>query len=103
VFTPAAELIDHSAAHPADPVPSATKEYGKYLAALCTACHGGLVAPMQGKYKQEDFASAIRTGVLANGTQIGRAMPPSIYGELNDTELTALWLYFQNSPLSQAR
>lgn len=103
VFTPAAETIDHKAQRPAEPTPSATKEYGKYLAALCTACHGSLVAPVQSKYKQEDFTRAIRTGVLPNGTQIGRAMPPRIYGELNDTELTALWLYFQNSPVSQVR
>jgi hypothetical protein len=75
----------------------ASKEYGKYLSALCTACHGtSLVAPVRGKYKQEDFVRAIRTGVLPNGTQIGRAMPPSIYGEMNDIELSALWLYMQN-------
>ncbi len=103
LFTPVADLIDHNAARPADPVPSATKEYGKYVSALCTACHGGLVAPVQAKFKQEDFARTIRTGVLPNGTPIGRAMPPSIYGEMNDTELTALWLYLQNPPLSQAR
>ena len=104
LFTPAAELIDHSAPRPADPVPGATKEYGKYLSALCTACHGtNLVAPLRGKWNQEDFVRSVRTGVLPNGTQIGRAMPPSIYGEMNDTELTALWLYLQNPPSSQAR
>lgn len=103
VFTPVAELIDHSAARTAEPVPGAIKEYGKYLSALCTACHGGLVAPIQGKYKQEDFVRTVRTGVLPNGTQIGRAMPPSNYGAMNDTELTALWLYLQSPPTSQAR
>lgn len=104
IFTPVAEVIDHGVPRVANPVPSATKEYGKYLSALCTACHGtGLVAPLQGKWKQEDFMREVRTGVMPNGRQIGDAMPSSIYGEMNDTELTALWLYLQNPPASQVR
>jgi mono/diheme cytochrome c family protein len=97
VFTPAAERIDHSAQHVADPVPSDTKGYGKYLSAICTACHGaGLVAPLRGNWRQEDFVRLLRTGALPNGSQIGAAMPVSIYREMNDTELTALWLYSQS-------
>lgn len=104
IFTPVAELIDHGAPRAAEPVPSVTKEYGKYLSSLCGDCHGtSLVAPLRGKWKQEDFVRAVRTGVLPNGRPIGPAMPSSIYGELNDTELTALWLYLQNPPSSQAR
>lgn len=97
LFTPVAETIDQNVPRPADPVPGATKEYGKYLSALCTSCHGsGIVAPLQAKYKQDEFIRSIRTGVLPNGTQIDRAMPPSIFGEMKDTELTALWLYLQD-------
>ncbi|MGE5265175.1 MAG: c-type cytochrome [Acidobacteriota bacterium] len=97
VFTPVAELIDHSAQHVADPVPSDTKGYGKYLSAICTACHGGgLVAPLRGNWRQEDFVRLLRSGVLPNGSQIGAAMPVGIYREMNDTELTALWLYSQS-------
>jgi mono/diheme cytochrome c family protein len=104
IFTPVAEKIDHGAQRGADIVPSATKEYGKYLSALCADCHGtNLIAPLRGQWKQEDFVRAVRTGVLPDGTQIGRAMPPSIYGEMSTTELTALWLYLQNSPSAQAR
>ncbi len=104
IFTPVAELIDHGAPRVADPVPSATEEYGKYLSALCADCHGtSLVAPLRGKWKQADFVRAVRTGVLPNGRQIGPAMPSSIYGETSDTELAALWLYLQNLPSSQAR
>ncbi len=103
-FTPVAELMDHGARHMADPVPSATKEYGKYVAALCADCHGtNLVPPLQGNWKQEEFVRAVRTGALPNGKQIGPAMPSSTYGEMNDTELTALGLYLQNARSSQAR
>lgn len=97
IFTPAAERIDHRAQHVADPVPSDPKGYGKYLSAVCTACHGGgLVAPLRGNWRQEDFVRLLRTGVLPNGSRIGAAMPVSIYREMNDTELTALWLYSQS-------
>jgi cytochrome c553 len=97
LFTPAAETIDHNAPHPAAAVAGATKEYGKYLSALCAGCHdAGMVGPVRGKYAQADLPRAIRTGVLPNGTPIGRAMPPSIFGAMTDTELTALWLYLQN-------
>ncbi len=103
-FTPVAELIDHNAPRPPDPVPGATKEYGKYLSALCAACHGtGLVAPLRGQWHQAEFVRALRTGVLPNGRSIGPAMPASIYGEMNDTELTALWLYLQSQPSSPTR
>lgn len=104
LLIPAAERIDHSAPRLSDAVPSSTKEYGKYLSALCAECHGtGLVAPLRSPWKQADFVRMLRTGVLPNGRQMGPAMPTSIYGEMNDTELTALWLYFQNQPSAQAR
>ncbi len=104
VFTPVAERIDHNAPRPAEPVPGATREYGKYLSALCSSCHGGgLVQPVHGSYSRDGFARAVRTGILPSGTEIGRAMPPRIYGELNDTELAALWLYLENPPLTQTR
>lgn len=104
VLVPPAERIDHRAPLGTDVVPGATKEYGKYLSALCTECHGtNLVAPVQGKWSRDEFARMLRTGVLPNGRPAGAAMPPSIYGELNDTELTALWLYLQNAPSAQAR
>ncbi len=104
IFAPVAERIDHSARRTAAPVPGATKEYGQYLSAVCDGCHGnGLVAPLRGQWKQEDFVRAVRTGILPNGGQIGPAMPARIYGEMNDTELTALWLYWQNPPSAQAR
>jgi mono/diheme cytochrome c family protein len=103
LFTPAAELIDHGAPRPADPVPGATKEYGRYLSALCTECHGTNLAGKLGKWKQEDFIRAVRTGVLPDGKQLRSAMSSKTYGEMNDTELAALWLYLQGLPPVKAQ
>lgn len=99
IFSQAAEQIDHRAPRAADPAPGATKEYGKYISALCGDCHGRLVAPLHGGWSRTDFMRLVRTGVLPNGTRLGQAMPPNLYGEMTDTELEALWLYLQD-PLS---
>lgn len=97
LFTPAAELIDHSATRSTDPVPSATVEYGKYLYAICSNCHGSNLADKLENWNQEDFMRTVRTGVLPNGRHLSQAMSPKTFGELNDMELTALWLYLQSS------
>ena len=47
---------------------------------------------------QEDFIRALRAGVLPDGKKLSPAMPLKTYGEMNDTELAALWLYLQSSP-----
>jgi cytochrome c553 len=93
LFTPAAELIDHGAPRPAEPAPGATKEYGSYLSVLCTWCHGKSVADKLEKWSQEEFVRAIHTGVLPNGQQFGATMSSETFREMNDMELTALWLY----------
>jgi len=97
LFTPAAELIDHGAPRPADPASGATIEYGRYLSAICSECHSGNLPGKLEKWNQEDFIRAVRTGFLPNGRQLPSAMSPKIFGELNDTELTALWLYLHGS------
>ncbi len=103
LFTPAAERIDHGAPRPADPAPGATKEYGRYLFALCTECHTTNLAGKLEKWKQEDFVRALRTGVLPDGKHLGAAMSPKTFGEMNDTELTALWLYLQSLPAAKSQ
>lgn len=97
LFTPAAELIDHGAKRSADPAPGATIEYGKYLARLCVECHGDNLAAKLEKWNQEEFVRAVRTGVLPNGKQMSPAMPLKTYGEMNEMELAALWLYMQDA------
>jgi mono/diheme cytochrome c family protein len=96
LFTPATELINHNAPRPADPLPGATIEYGKYLSAICFKCHSSNLAGNLAEWKQDDFIRALQTGVRPNGKQFGPAMPLKTYGELNDVELTALWLYFMD-------
>ncbi len=103
LFTPAAELIDHAAPRPADPVPDTTIEYGRYLWGPCTECHSSNLARTLRDWKQEDFMRAMQTGVLPNGKQLGSAMPLKTYGEMNGTELAALWLYLQSLSPAKAQ
>ena len=98
VFTPAAELIDHGAPRTTDPMPGATIEYGRYLFAVCSQCHGTNLAGKLEDWKREDFIRAVRTGVLPNGKHLSPAMPLKTSSDMNDTQLTALWLYLQSSP-----
>jgi cytochrome c553 len=97
LFTPAAELIDHDMPHPIFSEPGATIEYGRYLATLCFKCHGSNLASKLKTWKQDDFFRAVQTGVLPNGKHLSPAMPLKTYGEMTDTELTALWLYFMEA------
>lgn len=93
LFTPSAQVIDHDASRPAEPVPGATVEYGRYLFAICAQCHSTSLADKLVKWRQEDFVRAVRTGVLPNGRQLPAAMSPKNLGELSDMELAALWNY----------
>ncbi len=102
LFAPAAELIDHKAPRPTDPVPDATVEYGRYLSAICFECHSKNLASKLGRWEQQDFIRAVQTGVLPDGKQIGPAMSPKTYGEMNVVELSALWLYLRNLQLVKA-
>jgi mono/diheme cytochrome c family protein len=101
LFTPAAELIDHGSPRPADPVPGATIEYGKYLSVLCSECHGQNLAGKLKNWTQDDFVRAVRTVIVPNGRKLPSAMSPKTFGEMNDMELAALWLYLRSlSPVN---
>ena len=95
-FPPVAESIDHNALHAADPDPGATIEYGRYLSAICAEGHGRGIAKAVKKGKQEDFIRTFRTGVLPDGKQFGPTMSSKTFSEMNDMELSALWLYLRN-------
>lgn len=94
LLPPAAYKIDHSAPRPADPSPDATVEYGEYLSAVCTACHGNLIGNTVKAWKREEFVHTFQTGVLPDGKPFGPTMSSNIFREMTDTELNALWLYF---------
>lgn len=93
---PMAESIDHTAPRPAEPVAGATVEYGRYLSVLCTHCHSQNFGGKLAKWQQADFVRALQTGSLPNGKRLGKTMTASAYSEMNDTELAALWIYFQS-------
>ncbi len=96
LFIPAADLINHDAPRPMNPIPGATVDYGKYLSAICFNCHGADLAGKLETWKQEDFIKAIRTGDLPDGGRINPEMSSESFTEMNDTELTALWLYLHS-------
>jgi mono/diheme cytochrome c family protein len=95
-LTPSAEEIDHTAPRPADPTPGPTVEYGAYLSVNCMGCHSPNLGAKVQAWNQDDFFRMMRTGDLPDGGQLGSGMP--VYSEMNDTELTALWMYFQSLP-----
>ena len=115
----AAEDIDHAAATvTAPPEAAATVEYGQHIAQVCVGCHrlefeGGPIAMgppdwppaanlSRSEFKawsQEQFVTALRTGVRPDGTNLDPvAMPWSIIGQWTDLELEAVHLYLQTLP-----
>jgi cytochrome c553 len=89
---------------------------GEYLARGCQGCHGaGLVggpppdptspeapnltpaASALGDWTEDDFLTAIRTGVTPTGRELdSQYMPWPSYAKLSDDELRALWLYLSS-------
>jgi cytochrome c553 len=114
-----AELIDHTAAHPAVVLPGVTVEYGRYLVVGggCGGCHGpGLSAghvpgtppdwkPAAnitpegiGHYTEADLFRALREGKRPGGAPIDPFMPFEDTKNLSDDEIRALWLSLQTVP-----
>jgi len=113
---PPASLIDHTGPRPPEPEPGVTVEYGEYLHYLCIGCHrenmaGGPLANETGAiaanltpggelagWSEEDFVTAMRTGVTPSGQQLSDSMPWRTVGRATDEELGALWLYLKSLP-----
>lgn len=95
LYTPAAEVMDHSASNPADPVPGASVEYGGYLFQICRECHSKKLAGDLVKWTEQDFNRALHSGILPNGRTLPAAMRSDGFRALTDTELAALWLYLR--------
>ena len=114
-----AEEIDHDAPRPPAPEIGVTAQYGKYLATLCTACHGsdlsgGMVpgegpdAPLApditsrggpGRWSEEQFMATLRSGTTPEGKQLDNEnMPWQAVGKMTDDELKAVWLYLRSLP-----
>ncbi|MCI0852791.1 MAG: cytochrome C, partial [Chloroflexi bacterium] len=114
-----ANLIDHDAPRPAEPVPGVTRDYGEYLAFSCSRCHGdnlagGTVGGFEpdapkapnitpggapGNWTQAQFVSTLRGGVTPSGKVLDREFMPWLYfTRMTDDELNAIWLYLESLP-----
>jgi hypothetical protein len=115
-----ARRIDHEHVELAPP-PAPTKEYGRFLARLCTGCHGAHLSggPIPGApssvptprnltpdssglagWTYDDFAKLLDTGVRKNGQKLDPFMPLAAFSKYDDTERRALWAYLQSlSPI----
>ena len=111
------ERIDHDATRPVAITSGVTVEYGEYLSYLgtCRDCHGmelngGSPAPGEpyapnltpgGEligWTEEDFLTAMKTGVKPSGSSMNEGMPWELYDGMNDDDLRALFVYLQSLP-----
>jgi len=115
----AADAIDHAKLQPPVVAMGETVEYGRYVAASCIGCHGptfaggkidigppswpaaaNLTPHADGRlanWTQEEFVQTMRSARRPDGTEFDPVMPRA-FGQMNDTELKALWLFFRSLP-----
>lgn len=113
----AAEELEQAHLQPAVVTPAVTVEYGKYVAAACTGCHGDnlsggkiKVGPPDwppaanltpagnlAKWSEADFIKALRTAKRPDGTELNPVMP-RVFGQLDDVELAALYKFLKTLP-----
>jgi mono/diheme cytochrome c family protein len=112
-----AELIDHTAPRSTAPMPGVSVEYGEYLVniAVCKDCHGDNLAGGSpgpdspwadnltpggnlAAWSEDDFITAIRTGITPAGRSLIPYMPWQEYSHMTDEELQSIWLYLQSLP-----
>ena len=113
----AAQVIDHEAPRTSPPPRAVTPEYGKYLATLCTLCHGddlgggsppddsSVFAPnltpggTPGTWSEAEFINTIRTGVTPGRNQLDEEfMPWDRFRLMTDDELKAIWSFLESVP-----
>lgn len=114
-----AARIDHDAKRPVAVAAEATAEYGRYLSASCTGCHGTNLAggkipgappdwplapnltPAPGLFMAQaspaDFMHVLRSRTLPDGHPLSPVMPAA-FGQMTDLELTALYKYIKSVP-----
>jgi mono/diheme cytochrome c family protein len=113
-----ARRIDHKA-EKTSPAPTATKEYGEFLAIACKSCHGPTLSggPIPGAppsmpvplnltphetglaaYDLSDFKKVLREGVRKNGAKLDPFMPIEMTKNYSDTETEALYAFLKAQP-----
>jgi mono/diheme cytochrome c family protein len=99
--------------------PAPTAEYGRFVARICTGCHGdGLRGgPIPGappefptpsnltrhetglsSWSYEDFERLLDEGVRKSGAKLDPFMPIDNFKLMNETEKRALWAYLESLP-----
>jgi cytochrome c553 len=118
-FKIAAEEINHTAVRPKSVAADINLEFGKYVAATCTGCHGEnfsggkipgapphwpeaanlTVHPSAGAstWNETQFLHALRAGERPDRTKLNPIMPAA-FGQMTDVELKALWMYIRSLP-----
>lgn len=113
-----ARRIDHQNI-PQAPAPSPTAAYGKYIALMCTGCHGETFGggPIPGAPSElpvpanitphrtglegwtfADFEKLLDTGIKKNGKKLDPFMPLDALTEMNEIERKALWEHLKSLP-----
>ncbi|MBU8975248.1 cytochrome c [Lysobacter sp. MMG2] len=117
-----AERVDHTPRERTAPPATASVAYGKYVAQVCTGCHGsdfagGFVlepgtppsanltphANGLATWNEADFLRLMRTGQRPDGRHLHRMMPWKSYSQMQDVELRAVWAYLDSLPPSPGR
>jgi mono/diheme cytochrome c family protein len=114
-----ARRIEHHANRSTVPAAAPTREYGQYLARLCTGCHGPGFSggPIPGAppslpvpanitphetgiklYTEAQFIQLLDTGRKRNGSKLDPFMPIETLAAMNEVEKRALWAYLSSLP-----
>jgi hypothetical protein len=114
-----ARRIDHGKVEKGPP-PSPDAAYGKYLARLCSGCHGENLSggPIPGAppdmavplnltpdptglkgFSLDDFKHVLKTGKRKqDGRKLDEMMPVESFGQFDDVEMQALYSYLMSLP-----
>jgi len=120
-----AEQIDHALPPPAPVAETVSVEHGRYVAFMCTGCHGdgfsggaipgtppdwppaanltpGSGSAMADYDRPEKFAAMLRTGKRPDGHPVSAVMPFETLRNLNDTDVGALYAFLKSLPARPA-
>jgi mono/diheme cytochrome c family protein len=113
-----ARRINHDKIEKAPP-PAPTAAYGRFVALLCTGCHGNNLSggPIPGAPPEmavplnltphatglagvtyEQFQKTMTTGIRKDGRKLDPMMPVEAFGNFDDTEMRALYAYLMSLP-----
>lgn len=113
-----ARRIDHGNLEQG-PAPAPTAEYGKWIARMCSGCHGpnmsggplpgtppGFPVPLNltpdstglGGFTYDEFVKLAETGTRKDGRRLAEFMPTEFIRNMDETERRALWAYLQSLP-----